>query len=81
MFVSLNLLAFAFHTVCDLAEDLWRGALEKMGTRARFFENPRSLTTFLIFSTWDDLLATLAFSPDLRPPSPEHHAIPTISPI
>jgi hypothetical protein len=31
VFVSRNLLAFAFHTVCDLAEDLWRGAMEKMG--------------------------------------------------
>src|SRR3954451_23405174 len=31
VFVSLNLLAFAFHTVCDLAEDLWRKAMEKMG--------------------------------------------------
>jgi len=39
VFVSLNLLAFAFHSVCALAEDLWRRALEKMGTRARFFEN------------------------------------------
>jgi hypothetical protein len=63
VFVSLNLLAFAFHTVCDLAEDLWRRAMEKMETRARFFENLRSLTTFLIFPT--DLLATLAFA---RPP-------------
>jgi hypothetical protein len=63
VFVSLNLLAFAFHTVCDLAEDLWRGAMEKMGTRGRFFENLRSITTFLIFPT--DLLATLAFA---RPP-------------
>ena len=64
VFVSLNLLAFAFHTVCDLAEDLWRRAMEKMGTRP-FFENLRSITTFLIFPTWDDLLATLAFA---RPP-------------
>jgi hypothetical protein len=31
VFVSLNLLAFAFHTVCDLADDLWRRAMEKMG--------------------------------------------------
>jgi hypothetical protein len=62
VFVSLNLLAFAFHTVCDLAEDLWRRAIEKMGTRGRFFENLRSITTFLIFPTWDDLLATLAFA-------------------
>src|SRR4051812_28508578 len=49
VFVSLNLLAFAFHTVCDLAEDLWRKAMEKMGSRSRFFENLRSITTFLIF--------------------------------
>jgi hypothetical protein len=34
-----------------------------MGTR--FFENLRSITTFLIFPTWDDLLATLTFA---RPP-------------
>jgi hypothetical protein len=63
VFVSLNLLAFAFHTVCDLAEELWRAAMRKMGTRGRFFENLRSITTFLIFPT--DLLATLAFA---RPP-------------
>jgi hypothetical protein len=30
-----------------------------------FFENLRSITTFLIFPTWGDLLATLAFA---RPP-------------
>jgi hypothetical protein len=65
VFVSLNLLAFAFHTVCDFAEDLWRRAMKKMGTRSRFFENLRSITTFLIFPTRDDLLATLAFA---RPP-------------
>ena len=65
MFVSLNLLAFAFHTVCDLVEDLWHMAMEKTGSRSRFFENLRSITTFLIFPTWDDLLATLAFA---RPP-------------
>jgi hypothetical protein len=74
VFVSLNLLAFAFHTVCDFAEDLWRRAMKKMGTR--FFENLRSITTFVIFPT--DLLAT---SQDPRLLPPEHHEIPTISPI
>jgi hypothetical protein len=34
-----------------------------MENRARFFENLRSITTFLVFPT--DLLATLAFA---RPP-------------
>jgi hypothetical protein len=78
VFVSLNLLAFAFHTVCDLAEELWRAAMRKMGTRGRFLENLRSITTFLIFPT--DLLATLAFA--RPPPLPsKHHAIPSFCPI
>jgi hypothetical protein len=65
VFVSLNLLAFAFHTVCDLLDALWRRAMAKMGTRSRFFENLRSLTSFVIFPSWNDLLGTLAFA---RPP-------------
>jgi hypothetical protein len=72
VFVSLNLLAFAFHTVCDLAEELWHAAMRKMGTR--FFENLRSITTFLIFPT--DLLAT---SPDLRLSLRNHSAIQGLS--
>jgi hypothetical protein len=80
VFVCLNLLAFAFHTVCDLAEGPWRRAMDKMGTRARFFENLRSLTTFLVFPSWDDLLATLAFA---RPPPlpPDYHISPSVGPI
>jgi hypothetical protein len=62
VFVSLNLLAFAFQTVCDLAEDLWRRAMAKMEIRTRFFENLRSITTFVVFPTWEDLLGTLAFA-------------------
>lgn len=65
VFVTLNLLAFAFHTVCDLTEELWRRAMAKMGARSRFFENLRSITNFMVFPTWGDLLETLAFA---RPP-------------
>jgi hypothetical protein len=65
VFVTLNLLAVAFHAICDLTDDLWRRAMEKMGSRSRFFENLRSITNFLIFPTWGDLLSTLAFA---RPP-------------
>jgi len=63
--VSLNLLAFAFHTVCDHLEPLWRLARSKAGTRMGFFHHIISLTTYLIFPSWDDLLQTLAF---LKPP-------------
>ena len=32
--VTLNLLAFAFHTTCDIADELWRAAREKIGPPA-----------------------------------------------
>ena len=58
---TLNLLAFSFHTVCDLAEDLWRQAALAQGRRTRFFEALRSITSFIICPTWQNLLETLAF--------------------
>ncbi len=35
--VSLNLLAFAIHTVCDIGDELWRAARAKLGPRYNFF--------------------------------------------
>jgi len=64
---TLNLLAFACHTVCDLAEAAWQQAMATLGRRTRFFETLRSLTVYMIFPSWPDLLATLAFA---RPPPP-----------
>jgi hypothetical protein len=67
--VTLNLLAFAIHTVCDIAEELWRAARQKIGSRSQFFNNLAAITTFLIFPSWQDLLQTLAFAkPPPRPP-------------
>jgi hypothetical protein len=34
---TLNLLAFACHTIADLADDLWQKARAKSHTRAGFF--------------------------------------------
>jgi hypothetical protein len=67
--VSLNLLAFAMHTICDLGEELWRNARAKLGPRYNFFSKLAAMTIYLIFSSWDDLLLTLAFAqPPPRPP-------------
>ena len=66
---TLNLLAFAIHTVCDIADELWRAARQKLGSRSQFFNNLAAITTFLIFPSWQDLLQTLAFAkPPPRPP-------------
>jgi hypothetical protein len=63
--VSLNLLAFAIHTVCDIGDELWRGARNKLGPRYNFFNKLAAITIYLIFPSWDDLLLTLAFA---KPP-------------
>ncbi len=66
---TLNLLAFAIHTVCDIADERWRSARQKLGSRSQFFSNLAAITTFLIFPSWEDLLQTLAFAkPPPRPP-------------
>jgi hypothetical protein len=65
LLVTLNLLAFGFHTVCDLGEELWCLARAKAGSRARFFSRMATITEYLIFGTWEELLETLAFT---RPP-------------
>lgn len=65
MLTTLNLLAFACHTIYALAIPLWRAAAEAIGTRKRFFEHLRSIIVFLVFTDWEDVLATLAF---IKPP-------------
>ena len=61
----LNLLAFACHTVCELGDRAWRVARRELVTRQTFFQGLRIITAYLVFPSWDDLLATLAFT---RPP-------------
>jgi hypothetical protein len=63
--VSLNLLAFAMHTVCDIGDELWRNARHKLGPRYNFFSKLAAITIYLIFTSWEDLLLTLAFA---KPP-------------
>jgi hypothetical protein len=65
---TLNLLAFTFHTVAELTYDLWRQAVNKTGARSRFFERMRSITVFLVFRSWTDLLTALAFASQLPQP-------------
>jgi hypothetical protein len=65
--VTLNLLAFAMHTLGDILVDSWRRARQKHGSRARFFGDMAAITTYLIFPSWDDLLETLAFRKDPPP--------------
>jgi len=47
LLITLNLLAFAFHTVCDHAEKWWHLARSKVSSRAQFFGNMVAITSYL----------------------------------
>jgi hypothetical protein len=56
---TVNLLAFAMHTVADLVDQAWKAARAAVGARQRFFEDLRAITTYLLFPTWASLVDTL----------------------
>ena len=64
-FAAMNLLAFAFHTVCDCLEVLWAAARQAKRARKRFFEHIRTITAYLVFPDWNTLMTTLIKS---KPP-------------
>ena len=58
---TLNLLAFTFHTVAGLTEELWHKALQTAGTRIGFFSKMREVVALLVVSSWQDLFEILTF--------------------
>ena len=67
IFLTLNLLAFAFHTTAWLAALSWRAAVAACGATYRFFEELRTITAYVVFDGWAHLLQSIAAA-DLRPP-------------
>lgn len=67
---ALNMLAFAWHTVLDLLEPPWRRARDAAEKRMTFFAYLATLTSFVVFPAWPDLLqalATFTIPPSLLP--------------
>src|SRR3954453_23383809 len=65
LLVSLNLLAFAFHTAANLCVLAWRTAAH--GAKYRFFEHLRTITAYIVFPSWQSLLDAIT-DPKARPP-------------
>jgi hypothetical protein len=57
LLLSLNLLAFLFHTVLDLVDERYRQIRQALRTRQKFFQHIETLLCYLIFPSWDELLA------------------------
>jgi hypothetical protein len=56
LLTTLNLLAFLFHTVLEFTDKKYRVLRENLPRRKTFFDHIRSLTCYLFFKSWDDLL-------------------------
>jgi hypothetical protein len=55
--LTLNLLAFLFHSVLHLLDDSYQRVRRLLVTRKRFFADLRTLTTYFVFESWHHLLS------------------------
>ena len=72
LLVTLNILAFLFHTVLQLTDAHYRLIRAKLPTRKTFFDDVRALTRYLCFPSWEALLhfmmRGLEIGPYTKPP-------------
>jgi hypothetical protein len=54
--LTLNLLAFLFHTVLALVDQSYQRIRRQRGTRKGFFQDILALTKYLLFESWQHLL-------------------------
>ena len=54
--LTLNLLAFLFHTVLQLVDESYQKIRKQLVTCRGFFQDLRSLTKYLIFESWSILV-------------------------
>lgn len=55
--LSLNLLAFLFHTVLDLVNSIYQRIRELLVTRTTFFNDIRTLLKYIWFKDWSDFFS------------------------
>ena len=54
--LTLNLLAFLFHTVLELVDKNYQILREELSARQTFFNDIRALLRYLLFDSWQQLL-------------------------
>jgi hypothetical protein len=69
--LTLNLLAFLFHTVLQLVDRPYQQIRQQRGTRRGFFQDILTLTKYLLFESWHHLIEFMISDsdPSLRPNS------------
>ena len=54
--LSLNLLAFLFHTVLEWSDEKYALLRQVLARRQTFFEDMRALTRYMVFESWHHLM-------------------------
>ena len=65
--LTLNLLAFLFHTILELLDDNYRLLRQELATRQTFFNDIRALTRYFYFKSWQHLLEFMIQQLELDP--------------
>ena len=65
--LTLNLLAFLFHTVLELVDAKYRFVRQEIGSRRTFFNDIKTLTRYLYFESWQHLLDFMLKQLELDP--------------
>lgn len=68
LFATMNLLAFTFHVVSELIDDLWQRARKSAGKRTTFFNEIVAICNYHIFDSWRALLTAMVTG-NLPPPT------------
>ncbi len=68
VFMTLNILAFLFHTVLEYCDDNYRLLRKKLRARKRFFNDIRALTQYFYFKDWDYMLSFMLEGLERRHP-------------
>ena len=68
LLLTLNLLAFLFHTALEMFDDTYRRIRQDLPTRKTFFDDIRALTRYICFESWEVMLAFMARGLELELP-------------
>jgi hypothetical protein len=68
LLLTLNLLAFLFHTVLEIFDDTYKRIREDLPSRKTFFDDIRALTRYMCFDNWEVMLAFMARGLELEFP-------------
>jgi len=67
LLLSLNLLAFLFHTVLEWSDDTYALLRRVLARRQTFFEDIRAFTRYMVFDRWQHLMDFMLRGLELQP--------------